>query len=504
MKGAMKILFATSEAQPLVKTGGLADVSGSLPVALQQLGHDVRIVLPAYRCVLEQVPDARAVSELSLPSGDAPVRVLRSDLPGSAVPLYLIDSPLHFDRPGNPYTGPDGSDWPDNGRRFATFARAVQALAQGRADGDWSPEIVHCNDWQTGLVPALLALEDQRPATLFTIHNLAYQGLFSWDEFQRLSLPYELWSMHAMEFHGQLSFIKGGLAFADRLTTVSPTYAREICTPQFGAGLHALLNHRRSHLHGILNGVDYSVWNPSTDPYIPQHYSNRSLGHKTRNRKPLLERFGMIRQDDAPVIGMVGRLVHQKGVDLVLAVLQRLLAQPVQMVVLGSGQAEYEQALLEAAERHDNLGVKIGYDEELAHLLEAGSDLFLMPSRFEPCGLNQLYSLRFGTVPVVRRTGGLADTVVDADLATLRDGSATGFVFDGETPDAFYGAVQRALCLYTARPAWRQLMHAGMRQDFSWERSARGYVELYREALSAPYTPPAPPSPATGPSAPGG
>ncbi len=487
----LKILFASSEAQPLVKTGGLADVSGSLPAALKELGHDVRLVLPNYRGVAEIAGRLDVVTELSLLGGEQPVRLLRGTLPGSEVTLYLVDSPRHFDRPGGPYSNTDGVDWPDNAERFALFARAVQAIAQGRAEPDWKPEVVHCNDWQTGLVPALLAQETQRPASVFTVHNLAYQGLFPWTTFQALELPYDLWAMDAMEFYGKFSFIKGGLAFADRLSTVSATYAAEIRTPQFGCGLQDVLEQRAEHLRGILNGVDYSVWDPSHDPRIPHHYSNNSLGDKARNKAPLLQRFGMQREQDMPVIGMVGRLVEQKGIDLVLGCLERLLAQPVQMVVLGSGQNLYEQALLSAAKQHDNLGVYIGYDEDLAHLIEAGADLFLMPSRFEPCGLNQMYSLRYGTVPVVRRTGGLADTVTDADLANLRQRSATGFVFDDDTPQALYDTLQRALTLYTARPTWRELMHAGMRQDFSWRRSAEQYLELYQDAIRSPRPKPA-------------
>ena len=495
----MKILFASSEAQPLIKTGGLADVSGSLPVALKQLGDDVRLILPAYRGVAERAGKLTPIADIRLPACKEPVRLLRGTLPDSEVPLYLVESPRHFDRPGGPYANPDGTDWPDNAQRFAAFSRAVHALAQGRIDTAWKPEVVHCNDWQTGLVPALLAQDNQRPATVFTIHNLAYQGLFSWAVFQDLELPYELWSMDAMEFYGKFSFIKGGIAFADRLTTVSPTYAAEIRTPQFGAGLQDALQERAEHLHGILNGVDYSVWDPARDPHIAHRYSSKSLGDKARNKGPLLQRFGMRRGHDTPVIGMVGRLVEQKGIDLVLGCLDRLLAQPVQMVVLGSGQELYEQALLSAAQRYQNLGVEIGYDEGLAHLIEAGSDIFLMPSRFEPCGLNQMYSLRYGTVPVVRRTGGLADTVLDADLAHLRDRTATGFLFDGETPGALYDALQRALSLYTARPSWRELMHAGMRQEFSWRRSAEQYVELYRDAIQRPLPKPQAEEPAADP-----
>jgi starch synthase len=479
----VKILFASSEAQPLIKTGGLADVSGSLPVALSHLGEDVRLILPAYRGVLEKCEHPESVAALSVPGTDAPVEILESRLPNSDVVSYLVHSPRHFDRPGGPYSGTDGHDWPDNAERFAVFDRAACAVAQGQAGINWGPELVHCNDWQTGLVPALLELGGPRPATVFTIHNLAYQGLFSWDVFQKLALPYELWSMYAMEFYNQLSFIKGGLVYADRLTTVSPTYAREIRTPEFGCGLEGLLDHRGHDLYGILNGVDYAAWNPDTDPLIPHNYDVGKLAGKAGDKTALQRRLGLPQHPDVPLIGMVGRLVEQKGIDLLVAVLDRLLGRRAQLALLGSGHKRFEDALSGAAEHYPSLGVQIGYDEQLAHLIEAGSDLFLMPSRFEPCGLNQMYSLRYGTLPVVRRTGGLADTVVDADRDRLETGTATGFVFHEAEPEALYGCLQRALALYRKPDAWRRMMDTAMAQDFSWERSARNYLDLYRDAL---------------------
>jgi len=480
----MKILFASSEAQPLIKTGGLADVSGSLPAALKARGEDVRLVLPAYRGVAAKVDALEEVARLELPAARAPVRILQGKVPGSAVPLYLVDAPSYFDRPGGPYGGPDGSDWPDNAARFALFCRAVCALALDQAGLDWRPEVVHCNDWQTGLVPALLAMETRRPATIFTIHNLAYQGLFDWATFEDLELPYELWSMHALEFYGEMSFIKGGLSFADRINTVSPTYAEEIRTPEFGCGLEGLLVQRAGHLSGILNGVEYDDWNPETDRLIPAHYNSADPAGKADNKRALQARFGLEERVELPMLGMVGRLVEQKGIDLLLAILDRLMDLPLQVAILGSGQHAFELALRGAAENYPNLGVQIGYDEALAHLIEAGSDLFLMPSRFEPCGLNQMYSLRYGTLPVVRRTGGLADTVVDADADALDDGSASGFVFDEATPDDLLDAIERALDLHADARAWRRVMSTAMRQDFSWQRSADAYLALYNDALA--------------------
>lgn len=480
----MKILFATSEAQPLVKTGGLADVCGSLPVALKRLRHDVRLVLPAYRAAVARAGELRLAAELDLPGIAHPVRVFEGRLPGSPVVLYLVDSPSHFYREGNIYTGPDGQDWPDNAERFGLFCRAVVELAMARGGLDWRPEVVHCHDWQSGLVPALLSREPQRPATIFTIHNLAYQGLFSWDQFQALGLPADLWSMHALEFHGRFSFIKGGLVFADWITTVSPTYAREITTPQHGCGLEGLLQHRTERLVGILNGIDYAAWDPARDPLIPRNYDAHSLHLKAENKAAVQRHFGLPEDPDAILLGHVGRLVEQKGADLILAVLPELLQQRVQLVVLGSGQPHYEQALQATARRFPgHMGIHVGYDERLAHWIEAGADIFLMPSRYEPCGLNQLYSLRYGTVPVVHRTGGLADTVMDATDTTLADGTATGFVFDHPTPEALLAALRRALRLYGRQDAWCQLQVTGMRQDFSWTHSAREYVALYRQAL---------------------
>lgn len=482
---SVKILFVSSEAQPIVKTGGLADVSGSLPVALKHLGEDVRLILPAYRGTETGVDDPREVATLDIPGTPEPVRILEGRVPQTGLPIYLVDAPRHFDRPGGPYTAEDGRDWPDNAARFTLFSRAAVALALDRVALGWRPDLVHCNDWQTGLVPALLAQESQRPATVFTIHNMSYQGLFSWSTFQSLDLPYEFWSMHTMEFHGQFSLLKGGLVFGDWLTTVSPTYAGEICTPQLGYGLDGLLRYRKAFLRGILNGVDYSLWDPSNDQLIAWNYNSSTVRDKVLNKAALLEQFGLFEEPKTPVIGMVTRLVEQKGIDLVLAVLDRMLSQPLQIVILGSGEKRFEIALREASERYSNLGVHIGYDEKLAHLIEAGSDMFLMPSRFEPCGLNQMYSLRYGTIPVVRRTGGLADSVVDADSANRRAGTATGFVFDRATPEALYHAIERALLLYENAPAWLNLMCTGMRQDFSWERSASQYRALYTEALEA-------------------
>jgi starch synthase len=480
----MKVLFVASEAFPLIKTGGLADVCGSLPVALKALGVDVRVLLPAYRNAVACAGKLKPVARLRVPDVDGEIGLHEGRLPGTPVKVWLIDHPPFYDRPGNPYLDPTGHPWADNAERFALLNRVACELALGRSTLKWRPDIVHCHDWQAGLVPALLSRDPKRPTTIFTIHNLAYQGLFSYGTFIALDLPRPLWSFDALEFHGNLSFIKGGLVFADRLTTVSPTYANEIRSSAFGHGLDGLLRHRADRLIGILNGIDTKLWNPARDPYLAARYSVRRLKDKRPNKRALQEEFGLPSDDDGVLVGMVGRMVHQKGIDQVIAALPVLMRENIQLVVLGTGEAQFERVLREAAARYSGrMKVLIGYDEPLAHRIEAGADIFLMPSRFEPCGLNQLYSLRYGTVPIVRRVGGLADTVVDATRDALHDGTATGIVFDGEDIEDLVAAVRRALALYAKPRTWRRLMQNGMRQDFSWKHSAGQYLTLYDQAM---------------------
>ncbi len=476
----MDILFASSEAHPLIKTGGLADVSGSLPRAIRNSKQEIRLILPAYPAAVAGAGSLKTVATLDLPGANQPVRLLQGRLPHTRVRLYLVDCPQYFDRDGGPYSTPEGPDWPDNADRFALFARAVCAVAMNRAGLDWQPQLVHCNDWQTGLVPALLSREAVRPTTLFTIHNLAYQGLFDWQAFQRLGLPPEWWSLDGLEFHNHLSFIKGGLVFADWISTVSPRYAEEIRTPQFGCGLEGLLEHRKAQLSGILNGVDYRTWSPGRDTLIARRYTARTLRLKLENKRALQTAFGLPDDPFVPVLAHVGRLVDQKGIDLILELLPELLKRHLQLVIMGTGQPELEAALKKAGQQHpDRFGVRIEYDEALAHQLEAGADAFLMPSRFEPCGLNQLYSLRYGTPPIVHNTGGLADSVVDADDSSLEEGIATGFIFDAPQPEPLLDAIDRALALYAEPDRWKQLAQTGMHRDFSWAQSAAAYLDLY-------------------------
>ena len=483
----MNILFASSEVHPLIKTGGLADVSGSLPRALKSAKQEIRVIMPAYPATISRADKLRLETDIVLPGARTPVRLLQGWLPHSRVRLYLVDSPEHFDRPGGPYLDEHGREWPDNAARFALFARAISAVAMNRAGLGWQPDLVHCNDWQTGLVPALLSCKSQRPATLFTIHNLAYQGLFDLDTFKALKLPVDWWSPDKLEFHRQLAFIKGGLVYADWISTVSPTYAREIRTKAFGCGLEGLLQHRQDRLSGILNGVDYQVWSPGKDKLLPQTYTDRTLEGKRANKLALQKAFGLPERAGFPLLGHVGRLVEQKGLDLVTQVIPQLIKRRLQLVILGTGQPELEKGLRQAAQRYpEQIGVRIEYDEQLAHLLEAGADMFLMPSRFEPCGLNQIYSLRYGTPPIVRNTGGLADSVTDASESNIAAGTATGFVFADMDAESLLNAIDRALGCYTRPDVWTALQTTGMGQDFSWSRSAAAYIRLYERIVKDP------------------
>jgi starch synthase len=449
---------------------------------LRDLGNDVRLILPAYPSAMERVGELDAVASLRLSGTTEPVEILRGQLPGSEVVVYLVDSAEYFRRPGNPYLQQDGSDWPDNAQRFALFARAIVAVALGQADSDWKPDLVHCNDWQTGLVPALLSEHEPRPATLFSIHNLSYQGLFPAATFAALGLPDSLWSIDGLEFNNMLSFLKGGIAKADWVTTVSPSYAKEICTSKFGCGLEGLLQYRSANLTGILNGMDNQTWNSGSDPHIERGYDVHSLQHKIVNKFALQREQGLPVGSQPLLLGHIGRLVEQKGADLILDSLDTLFQQPIQMVILGSGEKKLEQRLIEAAERYpQQLAIHIGYDERLAHRIEAGADCLLIPSRYEPCGLNQMYSMAYGTIPIAHRTGGLADSIVDLDAQSARDYTATGFMFDDDSPEAILHACMRALTHFQSRRIdWWKLVITGMKKDFSWSNSAAKYLELYR------------------------
>lgn len=474
-----RLLFASSEVVPLAKTGGLADVAAALPAALAASGLEVRIVMPAYRGCRAKLQDARAIGELRV--REQAFTIIEGRLPGSAALVWLVDCAGLYGRPGDPYHDERHIPWADNAWRFACFAEAVARLARGEGNGGWCADVVHCNDWQTGLVPALLRQQPRPPRTVFTIHNLAYGGLFDRADFDRLGLPPAWWSIDGVEFYGQWSMLKAGLVYSDAITTVSPSYAREIQTPAFGCGFEGLLRHLSGKLHGILNGIDTEVWNPRTDPLLAQTYGLEDVAAgKRANRLALQAELGLAPDDSAALVGMVGRMTDQKGTDLVLAALPELLALPVQIAMLASGDRAQEAAFHKAALQHaGRIGVRIAYDEGLAHRIEAGADVFLMPSRFEPCGLNQMYSQRYGTLPIVRRVGGLADTVVDATPQALAEGRATGIVFeDADRGGVVYG-LRRAVALLHEPAAHQSLVRAGMQKDFSWATAARDYLALY-------------------------
>jgi starch synthase len=492
MDERLRILFVAAEVAPFAKTGGLGDVVGALPKALAALGHDVRVVVPLYQTVREgNFALTEAFPDLQVPLivGNRATRVWQSPLPGSdesghPVPVYFLEQDDFFGRPG--LYGTQDGDYPDNAIRFTFLCRAALTLA---ARFEAFPHVVHCHDWQTGLIPAYLRVLpwlDARissVATVYTVHNLAYQGVFPAWAFPLTGLPPQLFQPDGVEFFGSLSFMKAGLLYADGLTTVSPSYAEEICTPDLGFGLDGVLRARRGVLTGILNGADYTVWNPEHDPAIAAPYGAADLSGKVACKKALLQTFDFPPDLDTPVVGMISRLVDQKGFDLVAAALDRLLTLDVRFVILGSGYAPYEEYLTRLrATFPEKIGVRLGFDDALAHQIEAGSDCFLMPSRYEPCGLNQLYSLRYGTIPIVRATGGLRDSVEPFDAAT---GQGTGFVFQEASGDALLAAVTAALGAFAHRTAWQQLVQNAMRQDFSWERSASRYVERYRQLLAA-------------------
>lgn len=476
---SLSVLFATSEAYPLMKTGGLADVSGALPAALTELGVDVRLVLPRYGdLALRDEQTTEHVARIDVLG--QPVDILQTSMPDSGVRVYLVDHPTFSARQGNPYMGPDGNSWHDNPDRFALFARAAVALATGDVVPEWQPDVVHANDWQTGLIPALLH-EAEKPHTVFTLHNLAYQGVFDRSTFERLGLPWSLWRADGLEYWGNMSFIKGGIVFADRITTVSPTYAREIQTPEFGYGLEGLLRHRKDALVGILNGIG-SDWDPAHDAALVTPYTAKDLSGKAENKAALQKELGLPIRADVPLIVHVGRLIEQKGTDLVIQALSMLGQRDVQFACLGSGEGRFEQALRARAEADpERIAVRIGYDEGLAHRLEGGGDAFIMPSRFEPCGLNQLYSLKYGTVPIVHSVGGLADTVTPATPANLRDGKATGVVMNHLDVNAILWAFDQFTELFNRPERLQAVRQQAMSQRYDWDASARSYLDLYRE-----------------------
>ena len=481
----MRVLHVGAEIFPLVKTGGLADVLGALPQALIGQGADVRLLLPGLPAIADAVLHQKIVAEIGPSFGAARITLRLGQMPYSHVPAYVIDAPFLYRRPGSPYQASDGSEWPDNAQRFALLGWVGAHLASGELDPTWQPELLHAHDWHAAMACAYLAAHPPASAaTVFTVHNLAYQGLFPNGDFPLLGLSSRFMASTGLEYHQQVSFMKAGLKFAQRVTTVSPTYAREIGTHEFGFGLDGVIRGRGADVSGVLNGVDGAVWDPASDAGIAARYSAVQLAGKARCKQALQAELGLAPRADAPVFGVVSRLTSQKGLDLVLGALPGLLRRGGQLALQGAGDAALEAAFLAAAKAHTGeVAVRIGYDEALAHRLIAGADAILVPSRFEPCGLTQLYGLRYGTLPVVRRVGGLADTVVDASDDALQADRATGFTFDAATPAALDAALQRASTLYAQPERWRRLMARAMAQDFSWDGAAQKYVALYRDLI---------------------
>ena len=478
----MQVLSVASEVFPLVKTGGLADVAGALPLALKEHGVTMRTLLPGYPGVVGQLKKKKVVATLDdLFGGKASVVVGQA----AGLDLLVLDAPHLYDRKGGAYGDEQGNDWDDNWKRFAALGKAGAEIAGGLVPG-YAPDIVHAHDWQAAMAPAYLRFTGRRPVpSIMTVHNLAFQGQFPISIFPGLGLPGAALSLDGIEYYGGVGFLKGGLQLADAITTVSPTYALEIRTPEFGMGLDGLIRVRDNVLHGIVNGIDTEVWNPETDSHVAAGYSAKSLGARAKNRRAVEERFSLD-HSDAPIFCIVSRLTWQKGMDVLVSVVDDLVAMGARLAILGSGDHSLEGGLLSASARHPGrVGVVIGYNEPLSHLMQAGSDAILVPSRFEPCGLTQLYALRYGCIPVVARTGGLADTVIDANEAALSAGVATGVQFSPVDADSLRIAVRRTLALYRDRKAWTAMQKQGMKSDVSWTRSAARYAELYRSLVPA-------------------
>ena len=481
----MRVLFVTSEVAPIIKTGGLADVSAALPPALRRLGDDVRVLVPGYPPVLKALESFKIEAFFSGLEGFPDARLFASKLP-DGVPLWVIDCPELFQREGGIYQDKTGVDWPDNALRFGLLSKIAALLGGLDSPLDWKPEVVHCNDWQAGLTPAYMHFVPGGAPCVMTIHNLAFQGVFPPETVAELALPEGCFHPHGAEYYGNLSFLKAGLYYANHVTTVSPTYAAEIQTDALGFGLQGLLKNRNKSLTGILNGIDETEWNPATDKALAQNYDVKNMAGKIANKLELQKRMGLKIDPDVPLFGLVSRFTYQKGLDVVLEIAPQLIEFPAQLVLLGSGDATMQSNALELASKYPGrIAVIVGFDEALSHLIEAGADMFLMPSRFEPCGLNQMYSQHYGTPPIVHATGGLADSVVDCNKSTLTNGSASGFVFDKMTEHELIICIQRALSVYQDKKTWSKVQLNGMNKNFGWQSSAAQYHEIYERLISA-------------------
>ncbi|MDN4999390.1 glycogen synthase GlgA [Bradyrhizobium sp. GCM10027634] len=477
----VRVLAVASEVYPIVKTGGLADVAGALPIALKGHGVEMRTLMPGYPDVMRLLSGADEIRRWPDYFG-GPGRLLAGSRDG--LDLFVLDVPHLYARPGNPYITAEGVDWPDNGVRFAALSRVAADIGHGLVPA-FVPDVVHAHDWQAGLAPAYLHYDGgARPATVMTIHNMAYQGKFARELAGSIGLPHDAtFDVHGLEYFGGISFLKAGLQLADRITTVSPTYAHEIQSDEGGMGLGGLLRERASVLSGILNGIDVEVWNPQTDPHIAYRFSPEELVFRAANKAVLQQQFNLDSSDEAPLLGVISRLSWQKGLDLLLEAIPTILDQGMQLALLGSGDRDLQDRYQAAARANPGrIGVMIGYDEVLAHLIQAGSDALLVPSRFEPCGLTQLCALRYGAIPIVSRVGGLEDTIVDIG-ETGHD--ATGFKFGPVTADALAGTLRRANAAFHDKPTWRQLQRSGLATDVSWRNRAGEYAALYRGLMES-------------------
>jgi len=485
----LRLLFTASEIFPMAKTGGLADVCGALPGALARLGIDVRLLMPGYPQALERIVAAHVVADLGEVLPGAPVRVVSGWSPDSGLPVWLVDCPALYHRPGTIYQDPEGHDWPDNALRFGLLCHVAACIGKDRAGLGWRPDVVHANDWHTGLVPLLFEQgAPDRPRTVFTVHNAAFQGNLPLEEAARLNLPADLLGPDGIEFYGRLSFLKAGIRYADKVTTVSTTHARELLTPEFGFGMEGLFRDRGKDFVGIMNGIDAAVWNPANDIHLSNCDSTGEGLDKSTCKARLQREAGLDVDPGAPLVVHVSRLTHQKMADLVLRHLSAIMHRHprLQFALHGQGERALEEGFRALAHRYEGrLSVRIGYEESWAHLLHAGADILLHGSRFEPCGLTQMYAMRYGTIPIVRRVGGLADSVVDAGMrGDEKVEEATGFVFDEPSGEAMESALARCLDVYETRPAiWSALKTRAMDEDFSWALSARKFVRLYAELV---------------------
>ncbi len=476
----IEVLSVTSEIYPLIKTGGLADVAGALPGALGESGVTMRTLVPGYPAVMAKMTSGREVATFADLFG-VKARLIAGRAEG--LDLIVLDAPALYDRPGNPYMGPEGWDWPDNWKRFAALSWVASELGLGLVEG-YRPQVIHAHDWQAGLVPAYVKYgPSSKLKTVITVHNMAFQGTFGADIFAQLRLPSHAFSVEGVEYYGGVGYLKAGVECADVVTTVSPTYAAEIRTPAFGMGLEGLLNNRSETVFGVLNGIDMGAWNPAVDPALAQNYAVNTLQNRAGNKKAVQEAFGL-EPSDGPLFAVVSRLTWQKGIDLLAACIDQIVSAGGQLAVLGSGDAELENAIRGGAMRHPGqVGLVTGYNEALSHLVQGGADVMVVPSRFEPCGLTQLYALRYGCVPLVSRVGGLNDTVIDANVAALQAEVATGVQFAPPSEAALADAIRRTLALYADEKMWKKMQRRGMKSDVSWESSAARYAQLYASLI---------------------